>query len=341
MNASESTVESKSSGEELSRFFAETSAANAKHKKAAGAPAKGSILNFFKPPAQTKEPKASSSSCSTRATTMPSRQNNNNKYAKSLKSSTPKCSPIEIVEWTCKTCTFDNSREMPASGWLPCKMCGECLVEESTAESESEVASSSFASQSPKSDDRQKNIVDLCGGVQKRRKQQASPEIVVLLDLDGSYEDLSTPRAAKKPRRTSSSGSKSEAIEINDDIVLKEMARPSEVSVIDVDVPISKSVVTPASQPRKGALSPSVLKFVVSKNSGRVSIHCAKSGNSFHFNFDIDQLITEETADKLLNAQVKRSSNTFGVSEKDVNFREDAVTQGTYLCIRHGENASQ
>ena len=62
MNASESTVESKSSGEELSRFFAETSAANAKHKKAAAAPAKGSILNFFKPPAQTKEPKASSSS---------------------------------------------------------------------------------------------------------------------------------------------------------------------------------------------------------------------------------------------------------------------------------------
>lgn len=116
------------------------------------------------------------------------------------------------------------------------------------------------------------------------------------------------------------------------------MARPSEVSVIDVDVPISKSVVTPASQPRKGALSPSVLKFVVSKNSGRVSIHCAKSGNSFHFNFDIDQLITEETADKLLNAQVKRSSNTSRICEKDVNFREDAVTQGTYLCIRHGEN---
>ena len=86
---------------------------------------------------------------------MPSRQNNNNKYAKSLKSSKPKCSPIEIVEWTCKTCTFDNSREMPASGWLPCEMCGDCLVEESTAESESEVASSSFASQSLKSDDRQ------------------------------------------------------------------------------------------------------------------------------------------------------------------------------------------
>lgn len=326
MNASESTVESKSSGEELSRFFAETSAANAKHMKAAAAPAKGSILNFFKPPAQTKEPKASSSS-STRATSMPSRQNNNNKYAKSLKSSKPKCSPIEIVEWTCKTCTFDNSREMPASGWLPCEMCGECLVEESTAESESEVASSSFASQSLKSDDRQNDIVYLCGGVQKRRKQRASPEIVV---LDGSDEDASTPpRAAKKPRRTSSLGSKSETIEINDDIVLKKMARPSEVSVIDVDVPVSKSVVTPATQPRKRALSPIVLKFVVSKNSGRVSIHCAKSGNSFHFNFDIDQLITEETADKLLNAQVKRSSNAFGVSEKDVNFREDAVAQGT------------
>lgn len=75
-----------------------------------------------------------------------------------------------------------TTREIPASGWLPCKMCGECLVEESTAESESKVASSSFASQSPKSDDRQKNIVDLCGRVQKRRKQQASPEIVVLLD---------------------------------------------------------------------------------------------------------------------------------------------------------------
>lgn len=338
MNASESdssmskTKPGESGEDELTRFFAETSATDAKHKTAAAVPVKGSILNFFKPPTQKKESSSNEAAAACRGSpAVQPRQTS--EPIKSFMSAKPKSAPRKPVEWTCKTCTFDNSRQACTGGWLACEMCGECYVEEEPESIQAEVTASLPAPRSLKSDDQKvkDNVINLCG-IEEQRKRPASSEVIVL-DLDESdTEDAVTPRVSKKARQSSSSDSRSDAIEIDNDHGPRKQSRNSEVSIFDVDASVSQSVVTPASQPRKRATPPSILNFLVSKNSGRVSVYFATTGDSLHYNFDIDLLVTEETADTLLNAEVKRSSpkaRAVGVSEKVIKFREDAVKQGT------------
>jgi hypothetical protein len=209
-------------------------------------------------------------------------------------------------------------------------MCGTSYMEEDTTRNQSESEAKSVTS---KREDKKGTVVDLLNGGQKqRRKRQISTEVIVLDSDDDDDEpdsrDAVTPRLAKKARRSSSSSS-SETIEIDIDCKPEATRKSSEVCVIDVD----RSVVTPASLQKKPSPSGSVLNFVVSKNSGRVSLYSAKTGQPLHFNFDIDQLLTAETADSLLNAQVKRSSSQVresGVLEKDVKFRDNSVQQGKF-----------
>jgi hypothetical protein len=106
----------------------------------------------------------------------------------------------------------------------------------------------------------------------------------------------------------------------------------SKVSVIDRCLPVLHSVVTPV-QTRKLETN-HLLNFAVSKNSGRVSIHCAETGELFHFNFDISEIVTKETADSLLNAEVKRSSSkaqSSAVSPTDIKFCDDSVKGRKFL----------
>jgi hypothetical protein len=62
-----------------------------------------------------------------------------------------------------------------------------------------------------------------------------------------------------------------------------------------------------ASSIRKGGLP--LLKFSVSKNSGRFAIHSAETAKPFLVNFDVQDVISKDTADVLMEAQVKRLSN--------------------------------
>lgn len=326
MNASESsagnTTQSKpgeSVEDELTRFFAETSANDAK-RKAPSVPVKGSILSFFKPPPKKESPTEAAAS-------KPSPAHRPKKHFTARK---PKeKSPPRLVEWSCESCTFDNSKQVSGRGWLACEMCGTSYMEEDTTRNQSESEAKGVMS---KREDKKSTVVDLLNGSQKqRRKRQISTEVIVLDsdcdDDDPDSQDAVTPRLAKKARRSSSSSS-SETIEIDIDCK-PEATRKSEVCVIDVD----RSVVTPASLQKQPSPSSSVLNFVVSKNSGRVSLYSAKTRQPLHFNFDIDQLLTVETADSLLNAQVKRSSSQAresGVLEKDVKFHDNSVQQGKF-----------
>jgi HNH endonuclease len=62
------------------------------------------------------------------------------------------------------------------------------------------------------------------------------------------------------------------------------------------------SIVTPAKEKEQQCL----LKFSVSKNSGRITIHNGETGERFPHNFDIDEVITTETSDQLLESEVNR-----------------------------------
>ena len=52
-----------------------------------------------------------------------------------------------------------------------------------------------------------------------------------------------------------------------------------------------------------------LLSFSVSKNSGRITIHFSDTGESSLTNFDLDQIVTAETSDRLMEARLSRSQN--------------------------------
>ena len=68
-----------------------------------------------------------------------------------------------------------------------------------------------------------------------------------------------------------------------------------------------------------------LLKFSVSQNSGRVYLHEARQGSSLHVNFDVTQILTEESANELDQSQVTRTSSNQSLA---VNFVDAKVRKG-------------
>jgi SWI/SNF-related matrix-associated actin-dependent regulator 1 of chromatin subfamily A len=94
------------------------------------------------------------------------------------------------------------------------------------------------------------------------------------------------------------------------------IARSCEVITIDDDgEPESRSIVTPSKQ----SIEQPLITFSVSKNSGRLTIHSGDGEERFPYNFDIEQVISEEMSDRLLEAEVSRQSKSRGVIKMEFN----------------------
>ena len=75
--------------------------------------------------------------------------------------------------------------------------------------------------------------------------------------------------------------------------------------------------------------------FNVSLNSGRVVLHDANHGESLHFNFDMDEVLSDDTKEKYLDRQVKRNV-PYGKEHltcDEVIFDESGVTQGKHVLF--------
>jgi hypothetical protein len=81
---------------------------------------------------------------------------------------------------------------------------------------------------------------------------------------------------------------------------------------------------------RKDTKRPSLLCFSVSRNSGRIAIHEATTGESLSINFDLDQIVNEDTSEELLMRQLKRNGTTLPVSASpsQVTFEDSEVDKG-------------
>jgi hypothetical protein len=167
-------------------------------------------------------------------------------------------------------------------------------------------------------------VVDLIDGSRRPGKRNQGSPKVILIDLgEPDSRDPVTPRQPKRFRRTSDAHP-TDVIEID-----MEGKQDANRKFSSSEVSVSHSVVTPAQ--RRNLDTKCLLNFVVSKNSGRVSIYHADFGESFHFNFDINELVTKETADSMLSSEVKRSSSNARsslVSPTDIKFCDDSVKQG-------------
>jgi hypothetical protein len=119
----------------------------------------------------------------------------------------------------------------------------------------------------------------------------------------------------------------SELIVIDDSPVSStKKRRASEVIVLDDENSRDqRSIVTPHA---KISQLQSMLSFSVSKNSGRILIHWNETGRSSHVNFDIEQIVSDATADAIIN---HRSANKLTVMR--VEFNDGAVERGTKLLV--------
>jgi hypothetical protein len=213
MNASESNF-SKLSGvqstpgqsveDKPSQLSAETSA---NERKQPPVPVEGSVVNFFKPPGarQATAPPLSLAPFGIQSNVTSSKQK-------------PEPSQQEIT-WSCESCTFINARRLAeVDDWLPCDICGAIYMRKDSRKDDciQNVSPPAFfiTSKAGGEEDAGK-VIDLIDGSRRPGKRnQGSPE-VILIDLgEPDCRDHVTPRQPKRFRRTSDAHP-SDAIEID------------------------------------------------------------------------------------------------------------------------------
>jgi hypothetical protein len=289
--------------DELQSFFADTSP-NAVGKPKV--PVKGTIMSFFQKQIAAAEtdnekPEASSSGVLANSTT-------------TLSSSATKTGPH--VEWACETCTFENSKLRPKSGWLTCEMCTSVYMEPAGQDA-SPVTPPSASKASPSAETVVLDDIEVLEETEMLSSQNSSTDPIVIDD------DPKMPISkSMKPRELNPP----DCVVIDDSPIAssKKRMRSDEVVLEEAHPTGKRSIVTPHS--KISQLEP-ILTFSVSKNSGRITIHYATDGKSSHVNFDLEQVVSEETADRLLDTKV-HSRSASKVAAVAVDFDEDAIGRG-------------
>jgi len=152
-------------------------------------------------------------------------------------------------------------------------------------------------------------------GLSEATKERSSAVIC----LDGADVGISSGKSSKTVR------SSPEVIEIPSD-------SSDDEGNDDVDINDNAAAAEPGVNPGGGAKKPAVsmLKFSVSKNSGRITIHETTTNASLG-NFDVRQVVSNETADNLLGTSVqKQTTSNFSSSSRApavlmVHFNDPAI----------------
>lgn len=308
--------------DELQSFFADTSP-NDTSTGTPKIPIKGTIMSFFKK--QSESSKKNEQQPKKKNTTPP-RVTTPSPFVQSIKKNmkmtpTSPQMPMAIspkqptVEWACEKCTFINSQPKD-SRWLKCTMCGERYFEKP---SPTVTPTSTQSSQEDpiilmdESEDEEKAQGTPNGLWNTKKRQRTKPSKngrdVVVLDADIDQ------RAHKEPT--------------NKKVTKRLKAETEDVICLDESDGTTKSQVPlKSSEP----MSPrSVLSFSVSKNSGRITIHYAGTNESSLVNFSPEQVLTEETANRLLDTKIhRRSSSGLGIS---LQFNKESIHQSKLLAF--------
>lgn len=303
--------------DELQSFFAETSP---KDTTSPGktVPTTGTIMSFFQ---KQKDSAKTTGIISNNATDGP---------RKSLFAAKTQAK----VEWACDTCTFHNSRARPKSGWLQCSMCGTNYVEDPgyspTVTPPSTRKQASLKAKAISHSDRFQHT--------STGKTSSQHDLIVLDDCSdsdgkGTNFEVKTLSNSNQQHKASTKSSQEDPIVLDEDDGSYRPARrkrkseliASEVLVLeDAEIPAKVGVVCDNQAP------PSRLTFGVSKNSGRVTIHYSDTGESSVTNFEIDQVVSEATANQLMEAKTNRGFvfSQRGASKLDFSVR--AIDQGEF-----------
>lgn len=301
---------------EIQEFFAETAPQHAERTKQ---PAKATIMSFFQVQKQTAN---SSPSCP-----HPARSR-----------STPE--PLDSVRWACSTCTYENNQARLFSGLQRCEMCGESYVEPlSDGEGEDErpvtqqcmVRATRVISEQPK--DLVGKISIGSSGSQKpfnsnESSVPAAASAIIVIDDDD--DDIFAP----VPNSASEDSVFRSDVDVECNAARSSKQNMPEVIVVDKqtqsldDIPTQSSKMDPSIQTKSA-----VLAFSVSKNSGRISVHDPTTLRPCRVNFEISQVVSSETNDRILEASLLRRSTSKG-AVMAVKFDQDAVGRGKLSVSR-------
>jgi SWI/SNF-related matrix-associated actin-dependent regulator 1 of chromatin subfamily A len=321
--------------DELRSFFAETSSQEPVVKPKI--PVKGTILSFFQKQKDISNPTASPTKFSAAATTTKSTSKTQSLGTQEISSSSSflGSSINKKVEWACEACTFANTKVRPKSGRLDCEMCGTPSSMEYMGKKKGNnpiVTPLSISEESPKRDGLEIVIVDTVNSPTKNTYK----DVIV---IDGS------PKAVNKSR------SRKSATSPEDPTVLDagpHTNRPNKEHAVDIDGIVvspalsstrknfvrSKAAMLGDSKDTTGQPKAPALAFSVSRNSGRITIHYAIDGKSSLTNFEIEQVVTEDTADRLLHVKLNRASSSQPLGAL-IHFSRDAIHRGKELFMQH------
>lgn len=326
MNAKEDPtngIPRQSAQDELQSFFADTSPNDTSTTGAPKVPIKGTIMSFFKKQneSQMNEQQPKITTSSPREIISPSPFVQSIKKHMKATTSSPLMAMVvspkqSTIEWACDKCTFINSQLRAKSGWLKCSMCGERYFEKSspTVTPNNTQSSQEDPIVLDDSDEDEKvpgsTLKNSPGNPKKRQRTKPSSRDcdVVVLDTDRDSQVHNEPLRKQLPKRPKVGAEDIICLDETDDTTKSQVkAKPNE--------PLSAR---------------SVLSFSVSKNSGRITIHFAGSNEASQVNFSPEQVLTEETANRLLDTKIhRRSSNGLGIP---LEFDMEAINQGKLVA---------
>mmetsp|Transcript_14620 Transcript_14620/g.31495 ORF Transcript_14620/g.31495 Transcript_14620/m.31495 type:complete len:1097 (+) Transcript_14620:143-3433(+) len=141
-------------------------------------------------------------------------------------------------------------------------------------------------------------------------------------EIEASIVDdvINAPDYSRKPLETS------DVIEIDDDLSNDGGDDKKPEQLPNLSSPPSSPIIVIDDTDEDEDKDMNCLSFAVSKNSGRVAIHAATTGEPLQVNFDVEQVLTETAADCLVEMQTKRL-NVEQSLRNTINFDEKAVSQ--------------
>lgn len=331
-----SSSEVSTEAEQLVNFFASTKTTQSA-KANAGPPVKGTIQSFFKKQAAAKDTsKAPPSACGAKKLKSSGKTSPNSVACISLLdndevtsfvhcstctfqnnteatvcmmcsspiagvSSKPTANEqIQEQEWACPACTFENKDEL-----LACDVCGTKRLtdsvfgaqeiqplylpdqsESSESESDESVLSFDESRKQASSDHCYIESVDTKGIQPLQLPAQLSSSSDDDSDESVASNHFNQKQCRKSPV-TSCLSQNSECIDLTQEDECQEKKPP---------------------HTKKSPCRDSILRFSVSKNSGRIALHLISTGEPLHVNFDIAQVITPECSNHLDEVTLSRKS---------------------------------
>jgi HNH endonuclease len=207
---------------------------------------------------------------------------------------------VGMISWICKECTFQNKKYQNKSSRYTCEMCSEPHVpewdlvsddddDELSLESNHGHLLTSLSAAAPS------RSYSATAVISKRRSaptaRVSTESSVEIIEID------STPA-----KHSQSNLQPKEVIMLDDDGDDESTSNRSEIAATQSSATRKKPSPPDVVPPKK---KQHLLEFSVSKNSGRITIY-ESGGKSSLINFDIEQVLTSETCDALMEAKTNR-----------------------------------